>query len=58
MIGTIRIEGRAEKRPSDVKTFELTGSGLNSEQLLLSFGNGGSTDQTRAIFQRIKVWIT
>jgi hypothetical protein len=51
MIETITIEGRAKTRTSDVKAFELTGSGLNSEALLLSFGNDGSTCQTRALFK-------
>jgi hypothetical protein len=50
MIETIRIEGRAKTRTLDVKAFELTGPGLNSEALLLSFGNVGSTYQTRAPF--------
>lgn len=51
MIGTIRIEDRAEKRPSDVKTLEHTGPGLSSEALLLSLGKGTSTNQTRATFK-------
>jgi hypothetical protein len=50
MIETIRIETRAKTRTSDVRTFELTGSGLNGDAVLL-LGKGGSTYQTHAIFK-------
>jgi len=58
MIETIRIEGRANTSASDLKAFELTASGLNSETLPLSFGNDDSTYQTRALFKEDQAWIT
>jgi hypothetical protein len=51
MIETVSIEGRASTCASDLKTFEFARSGLNTKTLLLSFGNVGSTYQTRALFK-------
>jgi hypothetical protein len=51
MIETIRIEGRANTGASDLKAFEVSASGLYIETLSLSFGNDGSTYQTRALFK-------
>ena len=51
MIETVRIEVRAKTHNSDVKAFEFKGPGLKCEELLSSFGNGGSTYQTHALFK-------